>query len=641
MHVDKHDDAYAWAKRCRLRIDRATRSVDVVAMPIIESRVVEESTQEVGRKRSPATPLRLFDHVGDDELGKVGVGADILPLVRAIETEGDLDTADWLSSYVRDALVCLAAGYSVQEIPSLIGVSGPPLETTDIKVALETDESQQKFWFASDQDELARVLDAPLEAWRIYLHPDQRRLVEREFKGPALVRGGAGTGKTVVAMHRARWLAAALCRAPNDRILFTTFTSNLAADIRKNLEKLCPEFVKPGHSVIEVKNLDQWVGEFLRGQGYERKIAYFGASRKQIDDIWDEVSVERGLPAGVMLMFLKDEWAQVVQAQGIADRKAYLFASRSGRGTALDRKKRSEIWDFFEVYRSRLQEEKLSEPDDAYRDAGAILAAKPGLLPYKAVVVDEGQDMGGEAFRLIRAIVPAGENDANKIFIVGDAHQRIYNRRASLKECGISVVGRSSNLRLNYRTTNEIRRWAVAILEGVHYDDLDDGVDNLKGYRSVYHGPAPKVRGYDRFENEMAGLISFIREKAPSELDQAKIAVLAKTNHLIDDVAAALKAAGLSTVTLKPGQADDGTAPGVRLATMHRAKGLEFETVAIVCLNDGVVPFRHEVDGAIDAAAKRNVDERERSLVHVAATRAKRYLMVSWSGKKTSLLSGS
>jgi superfamily I DNA/RNA helicase len=253
--------------------------------------------------------------------------------------------------------------------------------------------------------------------------------------------------------------------------------------------------------------------------------------------------------------------------------------------------------------------------------------------------VDEAQDMGEQAFRLIRAIVPKRpEGDRNAIFIVGDAHQRIYGRKASLTACGIDVRGRSHRLRLNYRTSEEIRAWAVSILEGVAVDDLDEGLDSVNGYRSVFRGPAPEIVSYTNEAAEFAGVTAWLRHQEKAGTKLSDIAILAATNFQLDKIAGRLGEAGLTAVRLQSNHADDRNVPGVRLATMHRAKGLEFQAVAMPLLSKGAFPPAAALKGAVDDVDRRNILQQHKSLLHVAATRPKRTLRVSWSGEPSGIL---
>jgi superfamily I DNA/RNA helicase len=238
---------------------------------------------------------------------------------------------------------------------------------------------------------------------------------------------------------------------------------------------------------------------------------------------------------------------------------------------------------------------------------------------------------------LIRAIVPPrSSGDQNSIFIVRDAHQRIYARKASMSACGISIRGRSR--KLNYRTTDGIRRWAVAILEGVAVDDLDDGIDSLRDYTSLLHGPKPELLGYGSVQKELDGLTSWLRQLVDAGGNAADIGVLVRTNRQADQIATSIETAGMSVVRLGNAKSDDRTVPGVRVTTMHRAKGLEFHAVAIPLLSSDTFPPKGVVASAVDAADKREIIEREKALLHVAATRAKKELRVSWHGQPSKLL---
>jgi superfamily I DNA/RNA helicase len=292
-------------------------------------------------------------------------------------------------------------------------------------------------------------------------------------------------------------------------VLFTTFTSNLAADVKANLINLCSEEqVKK----IEAVHLDGWVTDFMRRQGYKREIVYTDDQRKE--DAWEQAFRNYGVGLPVTLEYVRDEWRQVVQANGISDLAGYLRVQRTGRGTRIDRKTKETVWAVFAAYRALLDAENLSEPEDAYRHAREMLAAKAIVLPYRTIVVDEAQDLGAEAFRLISALAPLvdGKSSADSLFIVGDAHQRIYGRKASMSKCGIDVRGRSRKLKVCYRTSDEIRRWAVAVMQGVTVDDLDESTDDLRGYRSLFHGPSPEVVIGGSSETQLSSLIDWIED---------------------------------------------------------------------------------------------------------------------------------
>lgn len=644
LHVNEHDKAYRWAEGRTVRIDSATNRIRVYE----EVETVASAAPQASAKAAAVAPL-LFANVSDDRLISLGVLTDELPKVRLIHNQAELDSAeDDFDTTTFDALIALAAGYSDEEIRDLIGAAPAEAAEQPSDVAatfsqvIASDESRQHIFIPETEDELRRFFEGDLEGWRVFLHRDQRRIAYRDYNGPAMARGGAGTGKTVVAMHRAKYLADKIASDPKrsaERILFTTFTTSLAHDITANLNTLCPEHLSKPNPQIEVINLDRWVSGFLKRKKFGRDIAYFGEEREQLDQMWREVLDAHNIPEGLSVEFVRAEWEQVIQAKGVLTEQVYFKTPRTGRGTAIDRRKRAALWKIFSDYRARMTDAGLAEPDDAYREAVELLQAEAPSLPYSSVVVDEAQDMGEQAFRLIRSIVPEGpEHDRNSIFIVGDAHQRIYSRRAGMSACGINVRGRSRKLRLNYRTSDEIRKWAVSILEGVAVDDLDSGLDSLNGYTSVFRGPPPIVVNFASEVEEVNALIVWIRELNAADTKLADIGILASTRVQLDRLAGKLADAGIASVKLAPNQADDRELPGVRLCTMHRAKGLEFHAVAIPFLSRSTFPPPKALQSAVDEADRRNILQQQKSLLHVAATRAKRVLRVSWSGEPSALL---
>lgn len=609
--VDHHDEAYAWAKNRLFEINPATGGLQIIDVEHSMVQKVETVAEQPG----------LFAGVADKHLIRFGVPEVQIPLVRSVRSDDQLDKlAGQVPEEAYEALYLLAAGASLEEVAlELDRPEQPPVvDTADFVAALESPDTKRRFYVVDDDIELAAILQAPLEHWRVFLHPSQRKLVERDWNGPVRVLGGAGTGKTVAAMHRARWLAQQRLTGANDRILFTTFTRNLAADVSENMSKICPDEVMKR---IEVVNLDRWVADFLKRSGYEYKVDFANAA----SDLWKQALQMADSSLKLDEGFYRDEWERIVQPQEIATLQDYLKAPRIGRGVQLSRKERQGVWPVFDEYRLLMNENRLREAVDAFRDARVLLENKGNVLPYRAIVVDEAQDFGPQAFRLMRQMVAAGPND---LFIVGDAHQRIYRHTVVLGKCGVNVRGRSKKLRINYRTTEETRRFAVGLLEGVRVDDLDEGVDGQKGYKSLMHGDAPQVRCYPTFREEVAGIVEHIGALEADGTPSSNICLVARTDDLLGQYEAALSKQGLATHRVSRTKAEDRSAPGVRLATMHRVKGLEFEQVIIAGVNDGVVPLPAGMN-SIDPLLAAESEARERALVYVSATRARKGLVVT------------
>ena len=614
LWADKHDDAYKWAERHECRINAETG-----ALQVYEPRTAADAqaTAPVEAPADAAAPPLAFRNLRDRELARLGVPAAMLAEVRTVRDDAELDVMQSrlpLEAY--EALFLYLAGERYEELVREREAPQEPVDTRDFAAALSRDDSRGRFVVVEDELELEAMLNAPLERWRVFLHPSQRRLVERQWNGPTRVLGAAGTGKTVVAMHRARWLARNL--PGRGRILFITFTKNLAADIEHNLNAIC----KPEESArIEVMNLDRWVTRFLQGRRYEFRIGY-GRNR----DAWQRALDLKSAELDVSDAFYDDEWEQVVQAHGVTTRDEYLRVSRVGRGSRLNRAARAQAWRVFEEYRTQLAERGVKEVDDAYRDAAALLQTDRGTLDYAAVIVDEAQDMGAQAYRLIRQIVPAGAND---LLVVGDGHQRIYGRnKVVLGRCGIDVRGRSRKLRLNYRTTEETRCWAARLLAGRAIDDLDGGLDDDNGITSLTRGPAPLLKHFESRDEQSAFIIAYLQQVRTEDASLRGVCVVARTRRERDAIADTLKEHDLAHVALEAGAVDAAETEGVRLATMHRVKGLEFDRVVMASINADLVPLPVAIDARGDAVERESAETEERALVYVAATRAKKELLV-------------
>jgi mRNA-degrading endonuclease RelE of RelBE toxin-antitoxin system len=611
LWVDKHDDAYQWAMRriCAVHPETGTMQVVLTREAAAESMSLSAPVPPLKPEAKPAPAL--FKAFSNEELVSLGVPSPLVGHVREIKSENELDRLEKiLPREAFEATFMLAAGYSVDEARTELGIARQAaIDTTDFAAAVERDSTKRQFVVITDAAEMEKLLAAPLDQWRVFLHPSQRRLVEMRASGPVRVLGSAGTGKTVVAMHRAVWLIRNAC-APDQKILFTTFTKNLAADISSNLKKLCS---REEWERIEVVNLDAWTRRFLEKQGFNLKLTYEASSR---DDHWQK-ALELSAPSiPFPPEFVRSEWDNVIQAYGIETCDAYLVVSRVGRSHRLSRPERKQLWPVFEEYRALLKERGLSEPADAFRTASRLIASRSISFPYRAVLVDESQDFGNEAFRLIRALVPPSEND---LFLVGDSHQRIYGHQVVLSRCGIEIRGRSRKLRINYRTTEELKNWATGLLRGLSFDDLDAGTDDDQGVRSLVHGEPPVLKTCAN-ETAVAEAISE-HVKQLMTRDQAKpesICVVAGTHRELDEYQKYLRRVCPALHEIEPGKPEDSATPGLRLATIHRVKGLEFDHVILAGKLD-------EMD-AVDESSERF--RQKRALLYVAATRARCSLFV-------------
>ncbi len=549
-----------------------------------------------------------------------------------------------------------------QQMPASSVESGEEADPEDFRAALSSYASQQSFVVVQGEADLKRILDAPLEQWRVFLHPSQRLYVEHDYHGPFRLLGGAGTGKTVVAMHRAKRLAARLLRSGSrQKVLFTTYSRNLATDIASNLKLICTadEF-----NTIDVVNLDKLVKDLLTGHGYSGEIWYDGSRDhgNDLDAAWCKAITSIGVnDSKLTVSFFKSELSQVIVPQQVRNAADYMRVLRKGRGTRLNRAQKLAVWQVVETYRRIMQANGAYDVDTAMQNVVSLLTQGDTPRKYAHVVVDEGQDFSTPAYRVIRALVDEGDND---IFIVGDAQQRIYGHTAVLSKCGIRIQGRARKLRINYRTTEQIRSAADSIFRSsgadvadsvfaavrgigdaspaTTFDDLDGGKSPAGDSRSLMSGPVPEARRFASQSDEMDavrewiyGLCGTAEDAASDEsdggrVDPRNVCVVARSRYCIDQWYKTLDD-GLPYGVYRLGRdAENRQRQGIRVATMHRVKGLEFDYVVVVDVNDGVCPPKPALQAAgSDSVALNEIYKEERSLIYVAMTRAKKSVLLT------------
>jgi superfamily I DNA/RNA helicase len=629
LNVVPHDAAYEWAAKRLYTVNTATRALevrDVVAL--------EQLTPTLEEAAATA-PSLLFARYSDTVLRQLGIDDQVLRAVRTIIDRPQLEAfGALLPEDQYEVLEHLAAGFTPDEVyRDIVAVRRPAdaddSDPGDDSLALAIARTTSRIALVSSADELAEMLEKPFAAWRIFLHPSQRRVAYRTtYNGPVQVTGGPGTGKTVAALHRVRHL---LSRSPDCRVLLTTYTTALAHSLRENLALLLDDdptrldrvevTTVNAFAVRTVRELAGRVPRLL-GDADERQL--WRRVRRRLDLPWTE-------------QFLAQEFRHVVLAHQIEDLAAYQKVVRRGRGTTLVGRQRERVWAAVEAFRAELRAAGATTHLQLCADAARLLAdADLARHGFDHVVVDEAQDLHPAQWRVLRAAVPRGPDD---LFVTGDPHQRIYDSRVSLSALGIPTAGRSFRLRINYRSTEEILSWSTRLLDGSRIDDLggDGTLDSLVGYRSLLRGRRPDVGGYPNEQAEVAALVARVRQWLDQGVRPAEIAVCTRFNLLLGKVADALADAGIPAVRVK----DQPTADvdGVRLATMHAMKGLEFRCVAVLGVTASAVPFGKEVTPAeVDPIQHATDLLRERCVLFVACTRAREALHISWSGAPSPFL---
>ncbi len=633
--IDHHDEAYRWIKRKRFIPNKETRTLQMWDMEEVKGsgRTAGESPQSVGQA--------LFAHVSDEQLYQMGVIREFIPIIRKIETLDDFgiykpvfpgDTYEYLSF--------IAQGDSPEEVLQVMREleresHAEAKEAFTVSDAITSPASSRTIMVAAKDrefnEQLQEVLAQPLERWRVFLHPRQKTVVEKNYRGPVRVLGGAGTGKTVIAMHRARYLVRHFLQ-DGERVLFTTFTRTLAQNLRQLLSTMCSREEMERIDVIHIDALAKRITE--KGKA----CPVTSIRENKLRPLWKEAMAKFGWNPSEYA-FLRAEYDRVIQFNGIETWQEYLSVPRVGRKTSISRSTRKRIWNTVAYVAEKKKEKGWYEHTDVLREARKWLETNPSqtVFDYRAAVIDEAQDMHQEGFRLLRALIPEAEND---LFIVGDAHQRIYSRKVVLGRCGIHVRGRRSlRLNVNYRTTEQIRQKAIEVIRHLEFDDLDGDVDRGNDI-SLFSGADPIIRSFRNSAEEKKYIVSRIRKLIEKGVKRDEIAILVPTNDGVAVMEKNMDKKNNIPVDKLSAKSNPGQSK-VQCGTMHNSKGLEFRVVFIAEANEDNLP-----NSGVLKAKQNEPDELEaylneqRSLLYVAMTRAREQVFITSYGPLTSLLSG-
>jgi superfamily I DNA/RNA helicase len=603
-YVGHHDRAYAWAERRKLETHPTTGAAQMIELResireiVVPAYVHAEPKQ--GPEPKPSTkPLAA---ISDDHLLGYGVPSEWLSDVRQADEDALLVLAQHLPAEAAEAILELATGGTPR-----------PLQGVPVADPFTHPDAQRRFRVVTSVEELERALDAPWDKWAVFLHPEQRQLVTHDYAGPARVAGSAGTGKTVVALHRAVHLARA---NPDGRILLATFSEPLAHALRANVKRLI------GNEPRVAERLEVHAMSSLGIRLHQAQIGPVRlASKDNIDALLREASLAVG-DHKFSGLFMRTEWDQVVDAWQLDSWDAYRDVQRLGRRTRLPETRRAVLWRIFERVREGLTARGLMT-EAAVFQALADAQAKRPTPAYDAAVVDEAQDISIAQLRFLAALAGGRPNG---LFVSGDLGQRIFQQPFSWKALGVDVRGRSKTLHVNYRTSHQIREQADRLL-GPEITDVDGNREERRHTVSVFNGPVPQIRTFATEAEESEAIGGWMRALADDGVQPHEIAVFVRSLDQIPRATVAVSTAGLSPhvlddrVQIRPG--------GVNVATMHLAKGLEFRAVTIMACDDEVLPLQSRIEGVGDDGDLQEVYDTERQLLYVACTRARDRLLVS------------
>ena len=598
-YVDRHDRAYNWAERRKLETHPKTGAAQLVEVrETIKEIVIPVHVHQVVSAR-PKPPL--FANKPDDELLGYGVPSEWLDDVKVANEDTLLVLTDHLPGEAAEALLELATGGTPRHVHALVA---SPLDHPD---------ARRRFRLMTNVEELERALDYPWDKWTVFLHPEQREWVEHEFNGSARVSGSAGTGKTIVALHRAVHLARA---HPDSRVLLATFSDTLAHALRTKLRRLISNepLLAERIDVHALEALGLRLHKALRGPV---KIA----SRDDLREILQTTTTASSANT-FSQHFLLTEWEQVVDAWQLANWEAYRDVARLGRKTRLPQARREVLWSLFEQVQTSLKERGLITQAALFTGLASVLAGSE-RPPFDFAVVDEAQDISVSQLRFFAAL---GGQRPDGLFFAGDLGQRIFQTPFSWKSLGVDIRGRSRTLRINYRTSHQIRMQADRLL-GPEVVDVDGNREDRSDTISVFNGPPPVVRVSETKADEIEAVGEWLKARTDGGVPAHAFGVFVRSTDQLERAEAAVQRAGLPFQVLD--EHVQTTAGHVSISTMHLAKGLEFSAVAVMACDDEVIPLQARIEAVGDEADLREIYDTERHLLYVACTRARDHLLVT------------
>ncbi|MCA9971013.1 MAG: UvrD-helicase domain-containing protein [Anaerolineales bacterium] len=597
-YVDHHDAAYDWAQR--RKIERHPRTG---AAQLVEIRERVEEIPIYQHVAVPAAKPLLFDGYSDDTLLSYGVPEEWLPDVRQANEDSLFTLAEHLPQESAEALLELATG-GRPPLPEPMPAGSDPFTHPD---------AQRRFRVLSNVEELERALEFPWEKWTVFLHPAQRHLVERSYNGPARVSGSAGTGKTVVALHRAVFLAR---QHPEAQIVLTTFSVALANALNVKLLRLIGNETAI-RDRIQIHAMTELGTDLYTAQFGPPRIASADWLHATLQTIANQESGE-----SFSERFLFEEWTDVVDAWQLDTWEAYQTVPRLGRKTRIGGRQRVRLWEIFAQVRERLAQEGLVTWPMVYRRV-AEQVMSDGKRPYDFAIVDEAQDLGVAELRFLAAL---GGQRPDDLFFAGDLGQRIFQTPFSWENLGVAVRGRSHTLRINYRTSHQIRQQADRLLPPT-ITDVDGNVEERRGTVSVFNGPPPVIDIFADEADEETAVSEWLAARLAEGLQPEEIGVFVRSAVQLARARRAVKHTGAEAAEL-----DDRIAPPsqhIAISTMHLAKGLEFRAVAVMACDDEVLPLQSRIETVTDVSDLEEVYNTERHLLYVACTRARDLLLIT------------
>lgn len=611
LYVDQHDDAYKWAETHRFEPNSATNMFQIFRS--VETEQVSDPEQEYPK---PDTPT-LFQ-LSEEQLYQLGVPQEWIPEVIGLKTEKQFETLkDYLPTDAFEALALINAGEAFNEVLELL------------QFVPQTEEEKPHQWslgrdihIPETNEALCEMLQKPLEEWRIFLHPSQEVLVNRCYRGPVRVSGGPGTGKTVVAIHRASQI---LKKEPDSHIWLTVYDPFLADD----LGGLLDTFLDQGsRSRVNVSAIQNWIAKQISIFDPQLKVREFDIQSSF--HVWRELKNYLGIQ-DYTPEFLADEYSKIILPKNVSDLSSYLRVQRKGRGSALDGVARSKLIPAFMAFTEKMRNNGIIYREHACHLIREKIEAGALDIPFSHIIVDEVQDLGQSELKLLATMAKSNNFNEPQLFMVGDMNQRIHSANFSFADCGLSIQGRSSRLRLNYRTSRQIYELALKLSQDNKSEEL------ISKTASLFEGDDPRIRRFSTQEEEFTALIDWIQIQL-AQFQSRELCVVTRSLDVLNSLDRLIRSNNIPTYIIRGNNIDRSNIDGIRLSTIHRIKGLEFSSVYIPALNQNELPHKPSLRYMDDKSAQEDFIQREKNALFVACTRAKYQLAMSYANTPSEFL---
>lgn len=610
LWVDNHDEAMDWARRKVFGWNRNTHSFQHYNLP----------DEPITLPAAPVAAPPLFAELSAEHFEQIGTPASMVEILQRITAIEELDRLKPnLPADNYEYLYYLAQGIPLAEVLEEIN------EGKNAEQEFLADNARKHVFVLTDDKDLEEILSGNFEKWKLFLHPTQRKLAYGDFNGPVKVTGGAGTGKTVCAMHRAIHLLKQADVFEQRPILFTTYTKSLTSYLNETVKGF--ELSEEEEKMIEITNIDKLIHDLASSETYRIIEGSFGYLNKteQEESLWREVLEQH--PSTFDEVFLREEYNEVVVQNGVTTLEQYLHAPRTGRTVRIGRRDKIEIWQLIERY-TQHKANNYSKMELCARIV-AYFSHSSIPKPYSHIICDEVQDFTNMDLKVLRVLTGEKKND---LFLVGDPYQNIYQRQVNFARSGINIRGkRSRKLRVNYRTTEEIKQQALKIIHGLRFEDFNGEEENHRGYLSLMHGEEPVYSLFDRPEQQDEFIIDTIRQLLRADVNPGNICICARTNYAADELNSLLNRSGIEYVDISRA----ATRPhAVRVSSLHNIKGHEFKFVIVTGVSKDFVPYRHVKYSLFSEKQREAYHKEERALYYVAFSRAIQGLYITGVGEK-------